>query len=144
MPSVVEIANSDEDIQACHQVMAELRPHMGSPQKFLTQIRRQQGSGYQLAFVREGNQVVAAAGFRINECLAWGRYLYVDDLVTAAATRSRGHGKELLEWLSEYAKKQGCQELHLDSGVQRFDAHRFYLRERMWITSHHFARKLLP
>jgi hypothetical protein len=27
----------------------------------------------------------------------------------------------------------------LDSGVQRFGAHRFYLRRRMNITSHHFA-----
>src|SRR5262245_43285564 len=105
MRSVVEIADSDEAIQACHPVMAELRPRMDSPQKFLTQIRRQQESGFQLAFVREDNQVTAVAGFRINECLAWGKYLYVDDLVTANAARSRGHGKELLDWLFEYAKK---------------------------------------
>jgi hypothetical protein len=30
----------------------------------------------------------------------------------------------------------------LDSGVQRFGAHRFYLRRRMDITSHHFALDL--
>ena len=32
--------------------------------------------------------------------------------------------------------------IDLDSGVQRHDAHRFYLRERMAITSHHFAKNL--
>jgi hypothetical protein len=32
--------------------------------------------------------------------------------------------------------------LHLDSGVQRFAAHRFYLARRMDITCHHFALKL--
>jgi hypothetical protein len=32
--------------------------------------------------------------------------------------------------------------LDLDSGVTRFDAHRFYLRERMHIQSHHFALAL--
>jgi hypothetical protein len=35
-----------------------------------------------------------------------------------------------------------CSRLSLDSGVTRHDAHRFYLRERMVIASHHFAKKL--
>ncbi|MGZ5001726.1 MAG: GNAT family N-acetyltransferase, partial [Chthoniobacterales bacterium] len=30
----------------------------------------------------------------------------------------------------------------LDSGVQRFDAHRFYLMKRMKISSHHFSLEL--
>ncbi|MBI3921087.1 MAG: GNAT family N-acetyltransferase, partial [Armatimonadetes bacterium] len=86
--------------------------------------------------------VVAVAGFRLSENLAWGRFLYVDDLVTDEAERSRGHGQELLEWLLEYAHQQDCDQFHLDSGVQRFGAHRFYLRHGMDITSHHFALKL--
>jgi hypothetical protein len=32
--------------------------------------------------------------------------------------------------------------LHLDSGVRRFDAHRFYLNKRMNISSHHFSMVL--
>jgi hypothetical protein len=40
------------------------------------------------------------------------------------------------------ARAAGCGELHLDSGVQRFAAHRFYLRERMEIMAHHFRLKL--
>ncbi|MEH2265848.1 hypothetical protein [Nostoc sp.] len=42
----------------------------------------------------------------------------------------------------EYAKNHGCKHLSLDSGVQRFGAHRFYLMERMKITSHHFGIEL--
>jgi GNAT superfamily N-acetyltransferase len=86
--------------------------------------------------------VRAVAGFRIAEFLAWGRILYVDDLVTASAQRSRGHGQALFDWLVARARANGCAQLHLDSGVQRFDAHRFYLRQRMSITSHHFALQL--
>jgi hypothetical protein len=54
----------------------------------------------------------------------------------------RGHGRALFEWLLHHAKTQGCEQLHLDSGVQRFDAHRFYLGRGMAITAHHFAVKL--
>jgi hypothetical protein len=32
--------------------------------------------------------------------------------------------------------------LDLDSGVHRHDAHRFYLRERMLISAHHFTKPL--
>jgi GNAT superfamily N-acetyltransferase len=68
--------------------------------------------------------------------------MYVDDLISNDESRSKGHGKKLLEWLEDYARQDGCDELHLDSGVQRFDAHRFYQREGMHISCHHFAKGL--
>ena len=76
------------------------------------------------------------------ENLAWGRFLYVDDLVTDEAWSSHGVGAALLDFLVNIARESGCAELHLDSGVQRFGAHRFYLAQRMDITSHHFSMKL--
>jgi hypothetical protein len=55
-----------------------------------------------------------------------------------------GLGGRLLEWLLAHARAQGCVQLHLDSGVQRFGAHRFYLAHRLDITSHHFATRIDP
>ncbi|HXV77461.1 MAG TPA: GNAT family N-acetyltransferase, partial [Candidatus Polarisedimenticolaceae bacterium] len=100
-------------------------------------------AGYRLAYCEDGDgTVVAVAGFRVSENLAWGKFLYVDDLVTDATRRSGGHGAGLLAWLRRTAVDAGCAELHLDSGVQRFAAHRFYTRHRMEITSHHFRLEL--
>ena len=84
----------------------------------------------------------AVAGFRILENLAWGRFLYVDDLVTRSDARSHGHGARLLRWLRRLARSEGCIELHLDSGVQRVDAHRFYEREGLRRSSYHFSMAL--
>ena len=84
----------------------------------------------------------ACAGFRVLEYLWCGKTMYIDDLITTSSGRSQGYGHELFEWLKARAREAGCGELHLDSGVQRFDAHRFYLRERMHIVAHHFALKL--
>ena len=135
---MIELAQSDEQIAAAYVVMSQLRPHI-SREQFVPRVRRQQEQGYLLAVARDGEQVVAAAGFRILVSLAWGKFLYVDDLSTDTANRSRGFGKQLLDWLIDYARREGCDQLHLDSGVHRFDAHRFYLRERMRISSHHFS-----
>jgi GNAT superfamily N-acetyltransferase len=130
---------SDSDISACFQLMAQLRTHLASPEDFVACVRRQQAqAGYRLAAVEADGRPVALAGFRIGEYLAWGKAMYVDDLVTHAEVRSQGHGGALLDWLIETARREGCEQLHLDSGVQRFDAHRFYLMKRMRITSHHF------
>ena len=141
MENVVSLARSDQEIQGCFDVMVELRPHL-KREEFVSRIRRQQeGSGYELAYVTAGS-VKAVAGFRISECLAWGKFLYVDDLVARSGDRSQGYGGILFDWLVSHAREAGCNEFHLDSGVQRFDAHRFYLKRRMAIEAHHFGLKL--
>jgi GNAT superfamily N-acetyltransferase len=135
------LAQTDGEIQSCYPVMAELRPHV-SPDEFLRRVKRQTDTaGYRLAFLQAG-EVKAVAGFRISECLAWGKFLYVDDLVAKSADRSQGYGGALFDWLVAYAQAESCEQFHLDSGVQRFAAHRFYLQKRMIIECHHFALKL--
>jgi GNAT superfamily N-acetyltransferase len=140
--AIIRLAQTDEQIQRCFPVMAELRPHLVAAE-FIARVRQQHARhGYQLAFAEEDGAVKAVAGFRLAEFLAWGKTLYVDDLVTTSDARSRGHGQKLFDWLLAQARAQGCDEFHLDSGVQRFGAHRFYLRNRLEIRSHHFSMPL--
>jgi GNAT superfamily N-acetyltransferase len=142
--SVFEV-RSEAEIASTFDVMAVLRPHLHRT-TYVAAVTRMMATGFRLVTVRAGGmgaeRVVAAAGFRVTENLAWGRYLYVDDLVTAEGERSMGHGKLLFDWLKGEARAAGCGELHLDSGVFRHGAHRFYLRERMDITSYHFRLSL--
>lgn len=138
----IALATTDEEIARCFPVMGELRPHLDVA-SFVPRVKRQQGlAGYGLLYLEDRGEVRAVAGFRVTECLAWGKFLYVDDLVSGKDDRSKGYGGDLLDWLTGHARSLSCDELHLDSGVQRFGAHRFYLAKRMDITSHHFAMKL--
>jgi ribosomal protein S18 acetylase RimI-like enzyme len=70
------------------------------------------------------------------------RKLYIDDLATTNAARSRGVGAALLSELRTRGQAAACHVMDLDSAVQRHAAHRIYLRERMDIVSHHFAQRL--
>lgn len=140
MPTI-QIASTPADISACYAVMAQLRPQYAQDE-FLIQVQRQMQNGYRLASLHSNGAVQAVAGYRLLENLAWGRFLYVDDLVTNQNSRSQGHGKTLLAWLTEHARHQGCAQLHLDSGAHRKDAHRFYLREGMQNAGFHFMNKL--
>ena len=137
----VRIAIAEADVRAAFLVMVQLRPHL-SEDEFVVRVGRQSAAGYHLAVLDDGGRVVAAAGYRFHETLVWGKLLYVDDLVTAESDRSRGYGQFLFDWLFQQARDADCHEFHLDSGVQRFAAHRFYLRNRMRISSHHFSLEL--
>jgi GNAT superfamily N-acetyltransferase len=137
----IRLVESDRDIDRAFPVMAQLRPHLDGS-AFVATVRRQALEGFHLAVLEDDGHVRAVAGFRVFDNLVGGRILYVDDLVTDATVRSKGYGKAMLDWLSARARGAGCQFLELDSGVQRFDAHRFYLVNRMQISSHHFRLKL--
>lgn len=138
----IRLALTDADIASAYPVMQELRPRL-MREEFVARVQRQGAFGYRIAFSEQAAGVVATAGFRIGESLSWGRFLYVDDLVTLSAHRSQGHGARLLAWLREYAVREGCEQLHLDSGIQRKDAHRFYEREGMAMAAYHFMDALL-
>ena len=124
--------------------MRELRPLFQETEQFVERVLGQQKQGYKLAFVESDGQVRAVAGYRFLESLFSGKFLYLDDLVTRESDRSRGFGGELLDWLIEQAREHDCENLELDSGIQRFDAHRFYFAKRMDISSYHFRIKIEP
>ena len=139
--SKIALATTPEQIGRCSSVMRELRPHIEAID-FAARVLQQQKEGYELVYLELDRVVRSVAGFRILNLLFSGRTLYIDDLVTQESARSRGFGAALFDWLVEHAKEKGCEYLTLDSGVQRFAAHRFYLVHGMEISAHHFQLKL--
>lgn len=136
----IQRAQSDADISACFPAMSELRPHL-TEEAFVSQVKRQmQNHGYSLVYILDENQVVAAAGYRVAEFLAWGKTFYLDDLITASAARKKGYGGALMDWLLSEATSLDCAQFHLDSGTHRHDAHRLYMSRKLKISSHHFSK----
>jgi GNAT superfamily N-acetyltransferase len=126
-----------------YATLLELRPHLPSLETFVARVNTTQRSeGYRLigSFIEGTPAPVALAGFRTLHTLAWGHVLYVDDLITQEAHRTAGHAGRLMQWMLGEARRLGCDQLHLDSGVQRHVAHRFYFAHGMRISAYHFQR----
>lgn len=122
-------------------VLRELRPHL-TPASFAAVYEEGYPQGLRFLAAYDGDRCVGVAGWRVVATTTAMRKLYVDDLVTLTSERSRGVGALVLAELVERAQAHGCQILDLDSGVQRRDAHRFYMREGLTISSFHFVRPL--
>ena len=136
MIEVVEIAAGDE--ARTWPVMAQLRPHL-TEAGYMEAVTRMRGSeGVRLAAATINGEVAGVAGFRVMEMLYSGRFLSIDDLVTDSRRRSQGVGKALLDCLRPEARRQGCDQNHLDSRLIRLDAHRFYEREGFEKIAYHF------
>lgn len=121
--------------------MKVLRPHLAEID-FLGKVRRQEKQGYQLAACIDRNEVCALAGFRVGEFMAWGKVLYLDDLITDPEKKKNGYGGSLMKWIQDVAEKCGCDEIHLDTGYGRNDAHRLYLKNGFLLASHHLSKNL--
>lgn len=139
---LVDLALDDPRWETALPVLRELRPALDA-EGLRAAYAEGWPQGYRfLAALDDDGCCIGLAGWRIVTT-SLARKLYVDDLVTTSASRSRGTGRALLGELERRAREAGCSILDLDSAVHRHDAHRFYLRERMHISSHHFTKHLV-
>lgn len=120
----------------------ELRPHLRSKESFATQVIEQYKEGYEIIAAYEQEEVVACIGLRFLTTLAWGKILYIDDLITKEKAGSKGYSKILLDYAQQIAKEKLCKEIHLDTGYARHVAHKVYPKQGFEFNCHHLALKL--
>ena len=134
-------AVTDEKLLAAAEaVHRQLRPNVRND--YVGRMKEVFGSGAEMAVALMGGKVTGVTVFRIMEKTHSGRELYCDDLVTDDAQRSTGVGHALMAYMERVARERGCDMFALDSGAQRTQAHKFYFREGMVITSFHFNKGL--
>lgn len=137
----VKQAQTVADVQKCAPVLQELRPHL-EQDTLVAMVMDMFTEGYQLAFVEHEGTVVATVGYRYLQFLYCGKHIYIDDLVTSSAVRGKGYASALLQHVDNVARAAGYNVVSLDSGHQRFTAHRLYLNQGYDIVAHHFIKKL--
>jgi GNAT superfamily N-acetyltransferase len=145
--NVVAVSNGKGEVtdgellRAAERVHRQLRPHLGD---YVGRMKEVLAAGAQMAVALVDGEVAGITVFRILEKTHSGRDLYCDDLVTDEARRSTGVGHALIQYMEGICRERSCDTLSLDSGAQRQQAHKFYFREGMTITSFHFDKKISP
>jgi hypothetical protein len=129
-----------EWLSRAEPVHRQLRPNL--PADYPGRLSAVFANGARMCLAVEGEAVHGLAVWRLIENTAEGRRLYIDDLVTDAAQRSRGVGRFLIARLEARARALCCDVLALDSGTHRTAAHRFYFREGLVIPSFCFRKTL--
>ena len=137
--SALQIEEIDDDSLAqTWPVMAQLRPHLSETDYLAMVGRMRVTDGFKVFAAMRDGVVVGVAGVRPMELLYCGRILQIDDLVVSDAERSTGVGKALVDHVKAVARAESRIEVHLDSGLARTEAHRFYDREGFERLGYHF------
>lgn len=117
---------SEAEIKAAFPVVQMLRSHLDEATYLSLVQEAQVKDHYQLAALYDKEVLVAVVGFKPMITLYYGRFVWVCDLVTDPAHRSRGFGEQLLTYVEKWAQERQYQAVALSSGLQRTEAHRFY------------------
>lgn len=135
-------AETEEEVAACFPVMVLLRPHLRDAAELVTRVARQRAEGYRILAAWPGREPMALAGYRFTENLIHGRFLYVDDLVTAEDARRGRLGARLLDAVAAEGLAAGCNRLVLDTALDNVLAHRFYYRQGLLARALRFSREI--
>ena len=139
---VVVVPVNDELLPRCETLHRQLRPQL--PAAYAARMREIMAHGAEMAVALVDGAPAGITVFRVLEKTLSRRELYCDDLVTDDRLRSTGVGAAMMQYMERVAAERGCDVLTLDSGTQRQQAHKFYFREGMVVTSFHFAKPLAP
>lgn len=141
MIEIVEL-RSEAELRDAFIVMHELRPKLDQKQ-YLELLTEMLPSGYHLFALRDSGRIIALAGVAVLTNLYYRRYVWIYDLVTRRSERSKGYGKKLLEYVEEFARREGCNVVALSSGLERKEAHRFYEERMGYDKSSYVFKKVL-
>jgi len=139
---VLKPIDTDDELRACLPLMRELRPHLSGAEDFVARITRMRADSYRLLAAVDAGQVVALAGYRYQENLVYGRFMYVDDLVVDSTRRGSRWGARLLQALDGMARDAGCARFVLDTGLSNALAQRFYFRQGLLTSAIRFSKSL--
>ena len=85
----------------------------------------------------------------IGTCGMWfqtrhyaGKSVEVDHVFIEETHRNRGIGKQLMQFVYNYAEKKKCNWVELNTYVHNFPSHKFYYNEGFVAKGYHFVKEL--
>lgn len=71
-----------------------------------------------------------------------GKQLEIDNVIIDKSMQSKGLGKQILQWIEQWAKVRDCLSVELNTYVHNSRSHKFYFNQGYKILGYHFVKKL--
>lgn len=97
---------------------------------------------YECAAIYDGEKLIGIAGLWFCTRHYSGRSVELDHVFIDDDYRRKGLGKKFMKCIYDYAVQKGCQASELNTYVQNYPSHKFYMNEGFDILGYHFLKKL--
>ena len=85
----------------------------------------------------------------IGICSGWitvrhysGKQMEIDNVIITQAHRSKGYGKQFIEFIEQWSRDKGCHTIELNTYVTNTRSHKFYYDLGFKILGFHFYKDL--
>lgn len=130
------------DLDTIAPVANKLHPHMHLPKVRDYLAEMFQLPTYHCFGVFQEGKLIAMSNGWITVRIYSGKQLEVDNVIVDPDQRSKGIGKFFFSAINEWAKKNDCHTIELNTFVANSKSHKFYFNEGYTILGFHFQKTL--
>jgi GNAT superfamily N-acetyltransferase len=87
-------------------------------------------------------ELVVVSGYWLALMFYCGKYLQLSNFITSQNQRSKGFGKQILQYLQEKAIALHCNKIVLDSYIENKKSHSLYYKQGFYVRGLHFMKDL--
>lgn len=138
--SINKILKKDMDLVI--PLIMELSEYQTEESLLKSRMHEMFEQNYECFAIYLGEEVIGTFGLWFMTRHYAGKSCEVDHVFLKPSYQNRGFGKEIFEYIFKYAKEKGCEMQELNSYVQNFKSHKFYMNLDYVIKGYHFLKKL--
>lgn len=97
---------------------------------------------YKCLGVFDGERLIGISGLWIVTKLYVGKHIEPDNVVIHPDYRNQGIGEQMMQWIYDYGRQNGCVASELNCYVSNEKGHKFWFNEGYKILGFHFQKKL--
>jgi GNAT superfamily N-acetyltransferase len=105
-----------------------------------SRLEEMANQGYQCVGLYLDKQLIGICGFWILTKFYVGKHIEPDNVLIQPEYRRQGYGKQLLNWVYEYGKSQGCIASELNCYVTNETGNAFWEQEGFAKIGYHYQR----
>lgn len=142
MEKTLFLAKTKAELEKCFPVVKELRPQLSFEEYLEIYNEAHSKDSYEIVAIESEGKILAVMGYRVLSDFVRGKHIYVDDLVSSEAVRSKGLGAQLLKYAESVAESMGCKSLRLCTGIENERGVQFYEKNGWTKRAYVYTKKL--
>lgn len=123
-------------------LLSKLNEYKISEETLLERIHEMKTQNYKCLGMYDGDILIGICGMWFQTRHYAGRSLEIDHVIIDEKYRNQGIGKQMMQFVYEYAKSKNCNWVELNTYVHNFPSHKFYYNEGFVAKGYHFVKTI--
>lgn len=133
---------SKEEIPSIIPLIQLLGKNNVSKKVLRTRFMEMCEQSYECAGIYEGETLIGCCGLWFQTRHYAGRSIEMDHVIIKDTHRNQGIGKQLMQYVYDYATAKQCLWVELNTYVDNFPSHKFYYNQGFVAKGYHFVKEL--